>query len=249
MTEREIAEAYRRRFSEQRDATEALNRLYEGACVGLKNHHRVWGVAVARPRIPLSAPAGFTRDDTRALLAVAGREAAGMLRREEVHPLDSVNRNGVRPGLRRWIAPTLNHRPEIRAQASLHQDGAITLAAALGDHRVDEGTFASWRMEGLVADTLCFLKAAASRTGSVEYEVRVGLAPWSLKVTPRMIAPNFDYGLPYDHTEFIDVYDPVDATISLDTGFVGLLDQARQLTLDCINQGGIDELMLLRNAV
>lgn len=252
MNEREIAEAYRGRFTGQRDAAEALNRLYEGACVGLDSHRRVWGIVAARPRIPLSAPAGFTRDEARELLQAAGVESEAMLRpeavrRELAHPLGSVDPDRIRPGLRRWIAPArTNFAPEIGAQAGLHQDGAVTLAAALGDHRVDAWTFASWRMEGLVADALGLLRTVAGVTGSVEYETRIGLAPWGPQTRPTMIAPNFDYGPWDDPTGDLDVFEPVDTTITLDNGPAGLLDQARQLAMDCINQGGIDQLMALR---
>ncbi|GAA2275576.1 hypothetical protein GCM10009853_032130 [Glycomyces scopariae] len=249
MTEREIAEAYRRRFAEQRDAAEALNRLFEGAFVG---RGRPRGVVVARPRIPLNAPAELTRENARRLMQVADREAANMMRRKSWRPLDSIDLDRIRPGLRRWIGPA-KYWDEAGSQAVLRQDGAITLAATLDGHyeaagvKLDEGTFASWRLEALVVDALCLVRAVASRTGSVEYEVRVGLAPWRNEL--RMVAADFDPGLRDNHAEVIQIFEPVDTTITLDAGLSGLLTQTEQLARDCINQGGIDELMLLRNMV
>lgn len=84
------------------------------------------------------------------------------------------------------------------------------------------------------------------RAGSVEYEIRIGLAPWGIKVAPRMVAPELDEGLLGDTDEFIDVFDPVDTTVSLETGAAELLEQAHPLAADCIDQDCLDDLLALR---
>ncbi|MFB9660098.1 transposase [Glycomyces mayteni] len=73
--------------------------------------------------------------------------------------------------------------PDYLARASVHQDGAVTLTAALGGHRIPsdsvtlpDGTFGSWRFETLIADLLGLLQAVGTRTGSLEHEVRAGQA-------------------------------------------------------------------------
>lgn len=254
LSEREIAERYRQRFAEQRDAEQALERLYASACTGVPGD-RAWGIAVARPRLPLATPAGFTRGDARALVEAARLEAESSTPEAFLHPLASVDDRAIRPGLRRWHAPSRQFRPHVHAHADLHQDGSITLAAALGGHEVGisgflpDGMFSSWRMETLVMDALWLLKAVGDRTGAVDYEVRVGLAPWNAALEAKMVVSDHDYGVLSDRTVPMDIYEPVDTTVALDGGREGLIRQAQALATDCVNQGGVDELFALSKRI
>ncbi|MEU5874743.1 ATP-binding protein [Glycomyces sp. NPDC047369] len=254
LSEREIAERYRLRFTEQRDAEQALERLYARACTGVPRD-RTWGIAVARPRLPLPAPAGLTASTARALVETARLEAESSTPEAFHHPIASVDDRAIRPGLRRWHAPSRWYPAHVQAQADLFQDGSITLAAALGGHEVaisgylPEGTFSSWRMETLVVDALCLMKAVGDRTGAVDYEVRVGLAPWNAALEAKMVVSDRDYGVLSNRTVPMDIYEPVDTTVSLDAGPQGLIRQAQALATDCVNQGGVDELFALSKRI
>jgi hypothetical protein len=59
-----------------------------------------------------------------------------------------VDRRNARPGLRRWVAVNnaSGERPEWKeAWTSIHHDGSVTLAAAVGGHRMSgNGYFEGW---------------------------------------------------------------------------------------------------------
>ena len=115
MSERELAERYRQRFAEQRNANDALDQLYDDAAAWPDLRDRAWGIAAARPRIPLTP--GLSRDDARGLIYEGGATAARMLRKAYATPLDAVDatRYGmdfdVGPLARRGVRTRLITRP------------------------------------------------------------------------------------------------------------------------------------------
>src|SRR5690606_27262520 len=97
-----------------------------------------WLIAVAHPRIPRLRDR-LTRDEARAVLAETKKLAFHYAGRGGVHPLECVDRHNPRPGLRRWVAvntATGDRATWKEAWASIHHDGSVTLAAAVGGHRM-----------------------------------------------------------------------------------------------------------------
>ncbi|MBC8988513.1 ATP-binding protein, partial [Pedobacter sp. N36a] len=101
-----------------------------------------------------------------------------------VHPLENVDRHNPRPGSRRWVAvntATGDRSQWKEAWASLHHDGSVTLAAAIGGHRMSsDGYFAgsqvqSDAVECGVAGLMALIRTTADATGNDEYDVRVGI--------------------------------------------------------------------------
>ena len=107
-----------------------------------------------------------------------------MYKRQGVHPLENVDRHNPRPGSRRWVAvntATGDRSQWKEAWASLHHDGSVTLAAAIGGHRMSsDGYFEgsqvqSDAVECGVAGLMALIRTTADATGNDEYDVRVGI--------------------------------------------------------------------------
>jgi hypothetical protein len=150
MKERQIEAMYRARFEERRHATEALDSLYGEAAAGRDSDKRAWLIAVAHPRIPRFRDR-LTREDARGVLTKTVGLALTYAGRGGIHPLESVDRDNPRPGLRRWVAVnTATGERSVWKEAwmSIHHDGSVTVAAAVGGHRMSsDGYFDGWQVE------------------------------------------------------------------------------------------------------
>ncbi|MEV3938730.1 ATP-binding protein [Glycomyces sp. NPDC049804] len=254
MSEREIAERYRQRFAEQRIANDVLDQLYDDATAWPGPRDRAWGIAVARPRIPL--PSGLSRDDARRLIYDGRATAARMLRKAYDTPLDAVDANSLRHGLRRWTARPKGstNAPYHQARANLHHDGSVTLAAALGGHpdkiqnELPGSHFESWRLEVLVADFMNLLKAVGDHMGGFEFDVRLGI-DWDQGEALLIEALDFAGYRNEGVSQPLNRYAPVDATVTLQTDAEGFLQQTREFATDCINQGGVPELVAMKTTM
>ena len=153
-----------------------------------------------------------------------------------MHPLESVDHLNPRPGLRRWIAPNTAMTEGSRwkeAWASIHHDGSVTIATAIGGHRTRNGHLPGERIESsaiecAVADFMALIRAVSKELGLGEYEVRVGVE-WSGETS-----------LAFDGTSLpIARYTPVAATVRADVDDARFFHQVHDLAEDCVNQGGI----------
>lgn len=258
MTEREIAEAYRRRFSEQHDAAAALDRLFEGAQVDIASSQRAWAFAAARPRLPIAGPAGLDKDEVQAMINDAKASTESMLWRSVPQPLQGADHLNLRPGLRRWTARArLARDPALHAWTSVHQDGSVTLSAALygnpnpsASHvlQLEPAEVPTSLVETLVANLVSLIGQVGPRVGAMEYDVRIGLAwPQNRPLTFLPLGPDSDL-IDKEDAPRIRRFEPVEAMISLDSGPDDVLHQVRDLAIDCVNQGGVDHLVALKRA-
>ncbi|GAB3237228.1 hypothetical protein GCM10027447_36210 [Glycomyces halotolerans] len=259
MTEREIAEAYRRRFSEQRDAAAALDWLFEGAQVDIASNQRAWAFAAARPRLPIAAPAELSKDEVQAMINNAKASTESMLWRPGAQPLHGVDHLNLRPGFRRWTARArLARDPSRYTWTSVHQDGSVTLSAALHGnpspaasnvYQLERSQVPTGQMETLVANLVSLIGQVGPRVGAMEYEVRIGLAwPQNYPLTFIPLGEDSDL-LDLTNVPRIERFEPVEALIALDTGPDDVLQQVRDLATDCFNQGGVEHLVALKRAV
>ncbi|WP_406635452.1 helix-turn-helix domain-containing protein [Amycolatopsis sp. WGS_07] len=252
MRERQIEAMYRARFDERRHATDALDALYDHAAAGRDAHHRAWLVAVAHPRIPVSRGA-LTRDEARRVLQESAELALVYASRNGIHPLESVDRLNPRPGLRRWIA--VNTATDAISEwkeswVSIHHDGSVTLATAVGGHRRPDGEYRDGReitsaaIECAVADMMALVRATADVTSNDEYDVRVGIVcapsePFRILTTDNM---GFDYGgvsIPLHR------YQPVETSVNVAVASSDYFWRVHDLAEDCVNQGGISNVLLI----
>ncbi|MGW4087014.1 AlbA family DNA-binding domain-containing protein [Streptomyces sp. NPDC004822] len=257
MKERQIEAMYRARFDERRHATEALDALYAEASAGRDVENRAWLVAVAHPRVP-GLPERLTRETARTVLTQAVSVTLKFASRMGVHPLETVDRSNPRPGLRRWVAvntATSEHFRWKEAWASIHHDGSVTLAAAVGGHpngRVHAselsyfggGEVESTSIECAVADVMALLRTTAQTTGDGEYDVRLGIE-WTGE-QPLTILPRDAMGFVYSDASIpLHRYTPVEATINAQASEADFHRYVHDFAQDCVNQGGISNLRLI----
>ncbi|QAY60921.1 ATP-binding protein [Microbacterium protaetiae] len=244
MRERQIEAMYRARFDERRNATQALDRLYEDALVDCDSSERLWLVAVAHPRIP-QQPRRMKRAEASDIIQRGGRTAIGMAPsyRGAEFPIQNVEPSHLRAGLRRWIAyGRPPHEAAWDAIVGVHDDGSVTVAKAIGAVRLDSDRWAgawvgrSWAIETAVADLVGLIAANAAVTANDEYDVRVGLA-WegSEPIEIGEVGPFGQLAPGAQTRRFV----PVETTLNARTSSRGLRDAAYTLAVDCLNQVGV----------
>lgn len=249
MKERQIEAMYRARFDERRHASEALDALYNDAVAGRDPGERAWLIAVAHPRVP-SLQTRLTRDDVRLVLERAYMHAFRYANRDGIHPFSNVAWQNPRPGLRRWVAvndATGEHSKWKEAWISVHHDGSVTLAAAVGAHRNSMGgtleghQVESRAMECAVADFMALTRAAGESTGNDEYDLRVGME-W-IGTEPLQILTIDGSGFPYEGVSTpLHRFAPVEVSVNARESDADFHRRLCDLALDCVNQGGISNL-------
>lgn len=261
MKERQIEAMYRARFEERRHANESLDNLYTETFRGRENQKLAWLVAVAHPRLPAAAPTKPTREASAAAFNRA--DSFGRLHRADSghrHPLGNIDLHNPRPGLRRWKAmyvPTVNVRePEgntwLEAEASIHHDGSVTLATAIGgrrsgsEHFDDGDTIQAGAIEIALTDFMGLLQAVSQDAGISEYETKIGISNGDRPIT--INAANHWFS---DSTSTVSIpaFTPVETTVIADAVGLDYDQQLRDIAQDCINQGGVSNLTIIRAAV
>lgn len=252
MKERQIEAMYRARFDERRLATEAVDALYREAAAGRDAASRAWLIAVAHPRIP-GTLVRLTSDEARAVFAQAEKISLSYSNRNGIHPLQNVNLLNPRPGLRRWVAQNTATGDGSRwreAWASVHHDGSVTLAAAVGGHRKSgDGNFEGQQVEARaieagIADFMALVRATATALYHGEYDLCVGIV-WT-GGQPLSILTVDGSGYIYDGASTpLSSYTPVRSMIDAAAAEEEFHQQVHQLAQDCVNQGGITYLHVI----
>jgi hypothetical protein len=253
MKERQIEAMYRARFEERRHASGALDALFTEASTGRDADKRAWLIAVGHPRVPRVGDR-LTREEARSLLDASGKLALRYAGRGGIHPLESVDYLNPRPGLRRWVAvnsATSGHSVWKEAWASIHHDGSVTLAAAVGGHRSSsDGYFEGWQIESVaiecaIADLMALVRATAEVTDNNEYDIRVGI-DWTGGHALTILRKD-NAGLTYDGVSTpLHRYTPVETTVNAMEADAAFLGHVHDLAQDCLNQGGISDLLIIR---
>lgn len=257
MKEPALAAAYRGRFEAQRLHDKKLESLYEDAaarCVP----DLAWFVGVATPRRP-QVPHSDRYPEPRVLVDDAlgiseaylrAKDRSGRPTSRGFAPLTEVDRHNLRPGLRRWVAVPTNPQALHETWASFHLDGSVTLACSMGGqsmgHRESfEAThFYSENLESAVANLMGMVRVASAAELDAEYEVQVGVE-WD-KRAPLLIWTRDTTGYPFNGKSVpLPRYAPVVRTVDANDSEEEFTRQASQLGLDCINQGGITNLLHL----
>lgn len=245
MRESQVESLYRARFEARRTAATELDALYNDALVGRDVIRRPWVIAVARPRLPLPARK-LTSDDARTLFKSAEANTMLWAGRGALHPLQYVDRNNPRPGLRRRVAMYSHPQDELRrfeSWAAFHNDGSVAIASALGGGyskagRDPDNVVSCVAVEGAVADLVGMVKAVSERSGGNEFEVRVGLEFEGLG--PLVISALDQWGYSdLDDSINLAHFVPVEVAIRADANADDLHWQVHDLAEDCVNQGGV----------
>lgn len=253
MKERQIEAMYRARFEERRHATESLDALSTEAASGRDAGTRAWLIAVAHPRVP-RVQDRLTRDQARAVLTKAEHRAMTFTERKGIHPLESVDLLNPRPGLRRWVAVnTAKGQLSLWKESwiSVHHDGSVTLAAAVGGHRKSSdgyfkgGEVESSAIECAVADLLALVRITAEATGTDEYDVRLGIE-WTGEQPLRILTTD-DMGFTYSGVSTpLHWFTPVETTINATEPALDFYWHVHDFAEDCVNQGGISNVRMIQ---
>jgi hypothetical protein len=252
MKERQIEAMYRTRFNERRHATETLDALYSDASAGRDTGKRAWLIAVAHPRIPRLRDR-LTRERAGTVLTDAVGLALDYAGGEGIHPLMSANLSRPRPGLRRWVAAntaTGQRSAWKESWASIHHDGSVTLATAIGAHRRGTDAYCEgWEIrpfaiEYAIADVMALIRTTAQATGNDEYDVRAGIT-WTGEQPLTILTVDSDNYIDDAESTPLHRYMPVETTVNATGPALDYYEQVRDLALDCVNQGGISKLHMI----
>lgn len=252
MKERQIELMYRARFDERRHASDALDALFKDAASGRNTGDRAWFIAVAHPSVPKFLRR-MDRDEARLTMKKTEPLALSFAGPTGIHPLQNVDRLNPRPGLRRWVAAntaTGERESWKEAWASIHHDGSVTLAAAVGGHRMSiDGYFGGHQVEAraiecAVADLMALTRTTAESTGNDEYDVRVGIE-WTGAEPLRILTVDGSKFV-YDGVSTpLHRFAPVETSVSARESDSEFYREVYDLARDCVNQGGISNLQLI----
>jgi Putative DNA-binding domain len=254
MRERQLEAMYRQRLDERRNFDRALDDLYAELAAGRDSGARAWLVAVAHPRVPVSARQQ-TQSEMRWLIEQTVQLALGWVPNTEksgVHPLEMVDRGLPRRGLRRWIAPAVGDQFE--SWMGVHDNGAVSIATALGGRSIRK--FTGWEplpgstartvdVETILADFMALLRIASSTlaVGS-EYDVMVGIE-WAGE-EPLLLVDTGGWGdLFEDGSTPLARFTPVRMSVRTDVDDDAYLAEVYELARDAINQGGVQNIQLI----
>lgn len=252
MKERQIEGLYRARFEERRQSTETLDNLYDEAATNWTTPARAWLIAVAHPQLPSTASERPDRHRATAIFEAARKNTLLYSGSQGVHPLESVSWENPRPGLRRWVAPNnaTGSRAWREAWAAVHHDGSVTLGVAIGGQRtsteeLQQHQIDSKAIESSVSDFMGLVRATSESMGLTEYDVRVGIK-W-IGSTPLSIQTVDGMGFKFtDNSTPLAQFTPVTASVTADAAPRDFKQQVHNLAEDCINQGGITYVHLIK---
>lgn len=130
------------------------------------------------------------------------------------------------------------------AWISIHDDGSVSLAAAVGGHRRssteynDDHVVESRDIEVAIADFMGLVREAGERHALGEYDVKVGFE-WNQ--TDRLQIWTTDSMFRSDNRNTIPLaqFTPVEVTMRADADATDFYWQVHDLALDCVNQAGI----------
>lgn len=249
MKERQIEAMYRMRFDERRHAAEVMNNLYAEAAASRDSGKRAWFIAVAHPRFPRIG-SQLTRDDASYLLKEAEKFGPSCTKNYGIHPVKNVDLNKLRPGLRRWWAfTTATDDSLVRSEAwmGIHQDGSVTVAATVGGHRknaheyLDGWQVRSDSVECAVADFMALVRAMMKKSGSNEFDIRVGI-DWRGEQPLEILGIVDNKELHEKATIPLNTYTPIELTVNTAESDVKFKRHVYDLAKDCVNQGGVLDL-------
>ncbi|WP_181068024.1 helix-turn-helix domain-containing protein [Rathayibacter sp. AY1A7] len=257
MKEREIEAQYRTRIAGKVDSVNALNGLFEEAKQGHVEDERFWFVGVARPRAASSVNR-LSKKDAQTILLLAREFSLSLAKHDDEHPLVHVDIVDIRPGLRRWVAPSRPARngrlPRRESWISLCDDGSVTLLSAVSNtsgnlSRALTRSYVEARTaECAVSDLFSIVRSTGQSQLLSEFDLQVGFH-WTGD-EPLIITSRDIRGRPANESSTpLRLYSPVNAAADIANDEHAYVEQIGKVALDCINQGGVGRLDALRKAV
>lgn len=240
MSERDIEQAYRKRFEDRRNNARGLSDLLEQTMTGVDQGGSVWLVAAARPVNPRPAYAGrIGQDDAREILS-------SLMTRNPFLKLQSGLENAglnPRPGYRKWRAVD-RYNGHTLGIVDIHDDGSVSLAiepAASKEGGFDPGTDVHvMSAQALPAHMVHLARAVAERMAMTgDFEISIVLSPpGNEPVYIRTFEPGINFLRSRDELTPIYKFQPVTGVLAGNGPVNEALETVRELALDVMNHGG-----------
>lgn len=253
MNERQIEAMYRARFDERRRAAETLDGYYAEALDQVGSSDRPWLVAVAYPRVP-DVIARPNREVAAAVFKQAETYALRLAHRRGTHIFEATDHVNPRAGLRRWTAVDQvrdDERPWCGAWASVHHDGSVSLVGPVGGLRAGPESMCEphdllqWELENAVVDFAALVRSGHRVLGHDEYDVRIGIE-WTGAEVLRIFEVSWNGHAHANRSIPLRRYSPVRTTLAPALPMADFQRAVRILAADCINQGGLTELIVVK---
>lgn len=254
MRERQLEDLYRLRLSQRANTDRVIDELYDELADGPTDKFATLVIA-AQPRghrVTSLAPDKYAAEQAgRSARNLAATWRSGPPRRR---PFEVLDVQDPRRRMRRWefLGNSEATAPQWGdAWMSLHDNGAVSLKYALGGHRVNADVSASGShvradfLELAIADFMGLLRVAAARSGLTEPYTTVlgiewsGTAALGIAWTDRS---GSEYSPPIPLPRFRKIRTEVRVDVTDDV----FADQVSELALDALNQGGLQDLTVLR---
>jgi hypothetical protein len=145
---------------------------------------------------------------------------------------------------------TGQHAKWKEAWISVHHDGPVTMAAAVGAYRNSAGgSLKGHQVEGraiecAVADLMALTRAAGYSTGNDEYDLRVGIE-WTGPEPLRILTIDGTGRVYEDVSTPLYRFVPVEVRVDAGESDADAYRHLYDLALDCVNQGGISNLHMM----
>lgn len=252
LSERQIEAAYRARFDSRLRSEQALDELYSRTVEGHATDKFAWIFAVAKPTVSTRSDR-LTLDQALKVYSGAEQELHQLTQEQHAHFFKWMDRHNPRPGYRSWrfMNRMAGDHAIHEAWVTVHDDGSIGLAAVVGGGyqgttRENLHTWAGHQirpnqLEEVVGAFACLVRETARETSHDVYETRINLE-WTGEGSPHLLQKGFsmmDYFTEgHDFETFVPVVRSINA-LSSDDDFAAT---ARELALDCVNQGGSSSL-------
>lgn len=137
------------------------------------------------------------------------------------------------------------------AWISIHHDGSVTVAAAVGGHRMSSdgyfegGQVQSAAIECAIADLMALVRTIAGATDNDEYDLRLGIE-WTGE-QPLTILTQDNMGFTYDGASTpLRRFTPVETTINAAEPALDFYWHVHEFAQDCVNQGGISHVLMIQ---
>jgi hypothetical protein len=240
MSEREIEQAYRRRFEDRRNNDRALAELLEQVMLGVDRERSIWMTAAARPTHPRPSYAGrIGREDAQAMLAEFARRNPFL---KQGHGLTTTNLN-PRPGYRKWRSTEIRQFFD-RVIVDIHDDGSVALAMEAKEAAI-EGFDAGTDVHVMDAQSLPahighLARAVADRLSmSGEFEISITMSsPSGSPIFIRTFEPVVSFMRDRDQLAPIHRFQSVTGVLEAVGPESEALATVHDLALDIMNQGG-----------
>lgn len=240
MSERDIEQAYRKRFEDRRNNARGLSDLLEQTMTGIDQDGHVWLAAAARPVSPRPAYAGrIGREDAQETLASLMSRNPFLIQRRG---LEDAGLN-PHPGYRKWRSIN-SHDGHTFGVVDIHDDGGVSLAfaaAAAWDDDVESSTDVHvMDAQSLPAHIVHLARSVAERMDMTsDFEISIILSPPGNKpVYIRTFEPGIRFLRNRDLLTPIHKFQPVTGVLAGNSPANEALETVRELALDVMNQGG-----------